>query len=236
MTVSLTEGPFRYNRFTGQKETDSLVDAYMAMYEEKCDDKEDGVSKKEKKAIKDEVKDHKDKEHDDDKDDKDEKGKPPWLKKEEVEIEEAIDAKYAKRADAAKGKKKESQDEINKRLMLGKHSPANKFKKEEVTIETVVEYLMDEGYANNPVSAEVMIEHMSEDWQNHIVDEIREGYVDFNKGKLRSGSTPREKTLDSMDRKMWSGPDTRNPEKTSQKAGKQYNVLSDKSRSANKKA
>ena len=46
---------------------------------------------------------------------------------------EAFDPKGAARMDAAKGKKKETQDEIDKRLMLGKHSPAAKYgKKKEV--------------------------------------------------------------------------------------------------------
>ena len=48
---------------------------------------------------------------------------------------EGIDPKGAARMDAAKGKKKETQDQIDKRLMLGKYSPAVKYgkmKKEEV--------------------------------------------------------------------------------------------------------
>jgi hypothetical protein len=48
----------------------------------------------------------------------------------EVEhVDEMIDPKGAVRMDAAKGKKKETQDEIDKRLMLGKHSPAVKYAK-----------------------------------------------------------------------------------------------------------
>ena len=50
------------------------------------------------------------------------------------DVSEAIDAKGAARMDAAKGKKKETQDQIDKRLMLGKYSPAvryGKMKKEE---------------------------------------------------------------------------------------------------------
>jgi len=40
------------------------------------------------------------------------------------------------------------------------------FAKEEVT-----QYLMDKGYANNPVSAEVIIEHMSQEWLDQILEE-----------------------------------------------------------------
>lgn len=50
-------------------------------------------------------------------------------------LKEGIDPKGAARMDAAKGKKKETQDQIDKRLMLGKYSPAIKYakmKKEEV--------------------------------------------------------------------------------------------------------
>ena len=45
------------------------------------------------------------------------------------DVSEAIDAKGAARMDAAKGKKKETQDQIDKRLMLGKYSPAVKYGK-----------------------------------------------------------------------------------------------------------
>ena len=54
------------------------------------------------------------------------------------DVSEAIDAKGAARMDAAKGKKKETQDQIDKRLMLGKYSPAvryGKMKKEEIETE-----------------------------------------------------------------------------------------------------
>lgn len=44
-------------------------------------------------------------------------------------VDEMIDPKGAARMDAAKGKKKETEDETNKRLMLGKHSPAVKYAK-----------------------------------------------------------------------------------------------------------
>ena len=43
---------------------------------------------------------------------------------------EALDPKGAARMDAAKGKKKETQDEIDKRLMLGKYAPGAKTQKE----------------------------------------------------------------------------------------------------------
>lgn len=38
--------------------------------------------------------------------------------------------------------------------------------------EVVRDFLIDEGYANNPVSAAVLIEHMSDTWFNEIVREV----------------------------------------------------------------
>jgi len=55
-------------------------------------------------------------------------GDGKWYEKGD-DVAEAIDAKGAARMDAAKGKKKETQDQIDKRLMLGKHSPAVKYAK-----------------------------------------------------------------------------------------------------------
>ena len=64
---------------------------------------------------------------------------------------EAFDPKGARRMDAAKGKKKETQDEINKRLMLGKYSPAVKYaktRKEDVEyVDEVSKELATKAYA-----------------------------------------------------------------------------------------
>lgn len=56
---------------------------------------------------------------------------------------EAFDPKGARRMDAAKGKKAETEDEKNKRLMLGKYSPAVKYaktRKEEVEVEEGIDF------------------------------------------------------------------------------------------------
>jgi len=53
---------------------------------------------------------------------------------------EAFDPKGARRMDAAKGKKAETEDEKNKRLMLGKYSPAVKYAK---TRKEDVEYVSE---------------------------------------------------------------------------------------------
>lgn len=48
---------------------------------------------------------------------------------------------------------------------------------EEVTIEEAIcQYLMDNGFANNPVSAEVVFANMSEGWRNDVANEIFEAY------------------------------------------------------------
>lgn len=54
-----------------------------------------------------------------------------------------------------------------------------------ITKEEVIGYLMDEGYANNEVSAEVMIEHMSDEW----LDSIIEGYKQLPVGKMMRKAT-----------------------------------------------
>ena len=40
--------------------------------------------------------------------------------------------------------------------------------------EAIVSYLMYHGYANNPVSAEIVLKHMSETWLNDVANEINE--------------------------------------------------------------
>lgn len=56
------------------------------------------------------------------------------------------------------------------------------------TYDIVLEYLLDECYCDDVQSAEMVIENMSQEW----VDEIVEAYVDWRKGKLPSGRTPRQ--------------------------------------------
>lgn len=52
--------------------------------------------------------------------------------------------------------------------------------KKQVTKEEVIQYLMDEGFVNNEVSAEIFIEHMSDEW----LDDIVEGYKKLPVGKM----------------------------------------------------
>ena len=72
---------------------------------------------------------------------------------------EGIDPKGAARMDAAKGKEKETQDEKDKRLMLGKYSPSVKYanmKKEEV--DQYIDFLISEGYDCSDLTWDDMIE------------------------------------------------------------------------------
>lgn len=45
-------------------------------------------------------------------------------------------------------------------------------KSKKYTKEDIGQYLMDNGFANNPVSAEIMAEHMSQEWAEKIAEEI----------------------------------------------------------------
>ena len=50
-------------------------------------------------------------------------------------------------------------------------------RKEKSMKEEVCQYLMDEGYTNNEVSAEVLFNHMSDEWLNSVVGNIEERWV-----------------------------------------------------------
>lgn len=60
-------------------------------------------------------------------------------------------------------------------VAIRKEKEAKKGMKEEVC-----HYLMSEGFANNPVSAEIMFNHMSEEW----LEAIEEGYKSADKDKI----------------------------------------------------
>ena len=56
-----------------------------------------------------------------------------------------------------------------------------KMKKEEVDAVDVINYLMNEGFCNNPVSGEVFLNNMSDAWLEQIVSEIQEAYQSMSK-------------------------------------------------------
>lgn len=56
---------------------------------------------------------------------------------------------------------------------------------EESTIEEdIVSYLIEKGFANNHVSAEIVMKSASYEWLNHIANEIKEGYKPFPADKV----------------------------------------------------
>jgi len=92
---------------------------------------------------------------------------------------EAIDPKGAARMDASKGKKKETQDEIDKRLMLGKYAPGSKKKKTDKC--TSESFYLKRLQAMNPVFAEqylaiaeILIEEGYEN--SRLIDNIVEAF------------------------------------------------------------
>ena len=71
----------------------------------------------------------------------------------------------------------------------------NKTQKEEFDIyDIILSHLLDEGYADTQEAAEVIMVNMSEEWRESIVEEVLdEAYVDWRKGKLSSGISPRDR-------------------------------------------
>lgn len=60
----------------------------------------------------------------------------------------------------------------------------------------VLEYLVAEGYADTNKAAIAIMSNMSEEWRQDIVEK----YVDYRKGKLASGKTPKEKLTNKLER------------------------------------
>ena len=49
----------------------------------------------------------------------------------------------------------------------------NKNVREDITRDDVIDYLMESGFCNNPVSSEVLIDNMSDAWLGQIIDELQ---------------------------------------------------------------
>lgn len=169
MGISLSQGPYNYNRF------DLFENDCREVQEDKKPDfldfDKDGDKKESfKKAVSDSKKDCdcKDKE-DCDCDDKKSKGKsmPPWLK-DKKDVKEGYGQAIAKStADFGKGvvdTAKKSAGAVNKAINTATGRKDVK--------EAIVNNLMANGLANNPVSAEIIAEHMSDEWAQAIVDEL----------------------------------------------------------------
>jgi len=90
----------------------------------------------------------------------------------------------AKKIASDTNKKRKSKPKKNNSTSL-KNEPKN----EELNIyDIILEHLVQEGYANNLESAEVILENMSEDWMESII----EGFVDPETGEAPSGRSPLE--------------------------------------------
>ena len=162
--MSLSSGPFGYNRFSNIDDYYRQEEAYYRklIQEKKMSKDAHKKAAKEGKRW------------------QDSDGDGKWYEKGD-DVKEAIDPKGARRMDSAKGKA-ETEDEKNKRLMLGKYSPSVKYAKtrkeeveqiDEISLEDMIKgYLMENGFANNEVSAEILMVNASENWLNHIANEL----------------------------------------------------------------
>ena len=187
--ISLSQGPYTYNRFEESAKPDYL------------DFDKDGDKKEPmKKALKEKGKGKK----------KIEEGEMPDFiqkkidekKKKEGKKDDDCECKHSKdkKKDVAEGLKplpvakmamqaSKAYDKENAAVRDGNEPEANKQMQRRIAMmspavrrtalankkmvkEDVCNYLMEGGFANNPVSAEVLFNHMSEDWLEYITAEL----------------------------------------------------------------
>lgn len=172
----LSNGPFSYNRFDGVGVSDTVNSAYRSIYEKKAkpdflDMDKDGDKKEPfKKAVNDKKKGCSECEGDCKCDDKKENvnegmpagitsgkfGTSPVVNKKPVATPSLKSGKFGSPVSSSGGKERTI--------------PAS------FTKEDVIAHLIDEGFANNPVSAEVLLTHMSDQW----LQSIEEGLTQIN--------------------------------------------------------
>ena len=145
MSFSMAGGPYSYNRFS---QFNKLVEGAKPDF---LDMDKDGNKKESfKKAVKDKEKGVKEGCECDDK------------KKSKKDMKEYRDpVSYALEAD--------------KKLMKLHGGDKKMTSKKKVTKEDVMQHLMDEGFVSNEVSAEVLFNHMSDDWLVSLETAIEEG-------------------------------------------------------------
>ena len=195
---SLSQGPFNHNRFAAIDEHYAREKMYFM---EKAKEKKakpdfldvDGDGDKEesfKKGVKDKKKGG------DKKDGK--KDLPAFLQKKEMkesscssgcdcdDCKKSKKKKMAENREMAYGGGKAGKMSGDGSSPKGPRNPKNKtqtmmgkdgkplFKEGMAMDEAIVSYLMYHGYANNPVSAEIVLKHMSETWLNDVANEINE--------------------------------------------------------------
>ena len=163
--MQLSTGPWSYNRFNAYEQ--SLTEGSKPDYLDfdKDGDKKEPMKKALKEKGKKEVK---------------EGSMPPWLKdKKDDKKESCEDCKKAGKKDCDCDDKKDKKDD-KKPAFLQKESNCTghqeggkvKGKKSKEVKEAIIASLMNDGLANNPVSAEIIAEHMSDEWADTILQEL----------------------------------------------------------------
>ena len=92
--------------------------------------------------------------------------------------------------------------------------------------EEVCQYLMDEGYTNNEVSAEVLFNHMSDEWLNSVVGSIEEAYKTMS---AKATNMSKRRSADLSDQE-YKAAGTGNEGKTNQIMQKKLKVMDARSR------
>ena len=160
----LSVGPYSYNRFEAYEK--SLQEASKPDYLDfdKDGDKKEPMKKALKEKGKKEVK---------------EGSMPPWLKdKKDDKKESCDDCKKAGKKDCDCDDKKDKKKDDKKPAFLQKEGNCYqeggkvKGKKSKEVKEALINSLMGDGLANNPVSAEIIAEHMSDEWVEAILSDL----------------------------------------------------------------
>lgn len=157
----LSVGPYSYNRFEAYEK--SLQEASKPDYLDfdKDGDKEEPMKKALKEKGKKEVK---------------EGSMPPWLKdKKDDKKESCDDCKKAGKKDCDCDDKKKDDKKpafLQKEGNCYQEGGKVKGKKSKEVKEALINSLMGDGLANNPVSAEIIAEHMSDEWVEAILSDL----------------------------------------------------------------
>jgi len=120
-------------------------------------------------------------------------------KKKKVMKENHFAAHFGKDTDPGAKYAKPSKGGSKKGVYTMKGKDGKPLFKEDITAEDVASYLMEGGFCNNPVSAEVLINNMSDAWLEQILGEIEEGYQDPTVSKRLTGKSPAMRAMNKSD-------------------------------------
>ena len=168
MSFSMAGGSYSYNRFN---QFDKLVEGAKPDF---LDMDKDGNKKETfKKAVKDKEKGCKDCGEEDCGCDTKKEGFEPMTAARKARVGRQMGKAYdADMMAQSKGDMKGADKQFKRRMAMDSRT---KMKKESVTKEDVMQHLIDEGFVNNEVSAEVLFNHMSDDWLISLETAIEEG-------------------------------------------------------------